>query len=136
MSISKELSTRITDLIQKSISEFTSDPLNIRQLVAEEKVLPLFWDMGGVFAINANGDILSFLWDDTLHPQVEYDPRIRNIVLFQGSKKYPELKDLAPVKPDNAQVCPSCRGTGIEPTATKLNVDNIICYCGGLGWVP
>lgn len=134
--MSDNLSPLISKLIQKFLADPPADQLKLRQLVADEQVLPLFWDMGGVFAINSDGDILSFLWDDTLHPKVEYDPRVRNLVLFQGSKKYPELKDYVPTRPDNARTCPSCGGTGVDPYAEKLNTDAIICYCGGLGWLP
>ena len=136
MNISNEHSKIIAKLIQDYLADSTPDHNNLRQLAAEEQVLPLCWDFGGVFAINPSGDILSFLWDDTLHPQVEYDPRIRNLALFQGSKKYPELKDLVPAKPNDAHVCPDCAGTGIAPHAAKLNTDAIVCYCGGLGWLP
>lgn len=136
MDISNELSAQIIKLIQDYIAESAPDANNLRQLAADEQVLPLFMDMGGVFTINARGDILSFLWDDTLHPQMEYDPRIRNLVLSQGSKKYPMLKDLIPSKPDEARICPDCGGTGIAPFAAKLNTDAIVCYCGGLGWIP
>ena len=135
MNISSDLSTRITKLIQDYITEPIPDPNNLRQLAAEKKVLPLTWDSGGVFTVNDKGDIISFLWDDWGEPQVETDPRICNIALFQGSKKYPELKDLI-VKPDTARVCPGCGGTGIEPYAAKLNTNAIVCYCGGLGWIP
>ena len=91
--------------------------------------------MGGVLTINVDGEIRSFLWDDTLHGQVEYDPRIRNVALFQGSKKYPELEVLIE-KPNDANVCEYCKGTGIAPFAEELNTDALVCYCGGLGWVP
>lgn len=135
MNISNEQAKLITRLID-AYTDPTPDPTNLRQLVAEKRVLPLLLDFGGMCAINANGDILSFLWDDREHPQVETDPRICNIALFQGSKKYPELKELVPAKPVDAQVCPGCGGTGIDPYATKLKMDNIVCYCGGLGWIP
>lgn len=134
--MSNNLSTLIAKLIQEFLARPAPDALELRQLVADEQVLPLFWDMSGVFTINPDGDILSFLWDDTLHPHVEYDPRIRNLALFQGSKRYSELKDYVPSRPDNARTCPDCGGTGTHPYAEKLNTDAIICYCGGLGWLP
>lgn len=135
MYVSSTISARINKLIQDFIAESTPDPNNLRQLAIKEKVLPLFLDMGGVFTINTNGDVISFLWDDWGDPRVESDPRIRNIALFGGSKKYPELRNLIS-KPDDARVCPHCRGSGIDPYAAKLNADNITCYCGGLGWIP
>src|SRR5207245_2754562 len=84
MRISNHLSSLIAKLIEDYPVESESAPPELRQLVADENVLPLFWDLGGVFTIDVNGEIRSFLWDDTLHGQVEYDPRVRNLVLFQG----------------------------------------------------
>jgi len=135
MIISSELSMRIAKLIEDYLAKGETAAPELRELVAQERVLPLFCDMGGVLTIDVDGEIRSFLWDDTLHGQVEYDPRIRNLALFQGSKKYPELEVLIE-KPDDARVCPHCRGTGTDPYAEKLNTDAIVCYCGGLGWVP
>ncbi|SRR6266545_2540444 len=135
MHISKDLSSLIARLIEEYPTKEELISPELRKLVSQECVLPLFCDMGGVLTINVNGEIRSFLWDDTLHGQVEYDPRIRNIALFQGSKKYPELQGLIE-KPEDARTCSFCGGTGIAPIAEKLNTDAIVCYCGGLGWIP
>lgn len=148
LSMSNDLSARITKMIEDFASETDQDPLNLRQFAIRERVLPLLVDMGGVFAINTSGDIISFPFgtddnggivafplDKDEHPRLESDLRIRNIALYQGSKKYPQLKYLI-VKPDNARVCPSCGGTGINSYAEKLNTNAVICYCGGLGWIP
>jgi hypothetical protein len=135
MKITDELSRRIAQFIENYAVEHASDPPKLRQLVHEEKVLPLYRSMADVITINASGDVSSFVWDDTLHGQIEFDPRIRNTALFQGSKKYPELASLIE-KPGDAQVCPHCAGTGIDSYAEKLNTNAIVCYCGGLGWIP
>lgn len=134
LSISNELSARIAELIESYSTGDSATP-ELRKLVDEERVLPICSDMGGVFTVDVNGEVRSFLWDDTLHGKVEFDPRIRNSALFQGSKKYPELASLIE-KPEDARVCPHCGGTGIDAYAQKLNTDAIICYCGGLGWIP
>ena len=62
----------------------------------------------------------------------------RNLVLFQGAKKYPELSELVPSRPPDAEDCSHCNGTGIEPMNEKpgLDEERIVCYCGGLGWLP
>jgi hypothetical protein len=135
MKITDKLSRRIAQLIENYAVEHGSDPPELRQLVNQEQVLPLFRSMADVVTINASGDVISFLWDNSLHGQLELDPRIRNTALFQGSKKYPELASLIE-KPDDARVCPHCGGTGIDSFAEKLNTDAIVCYCGGLGWIP
>ena len=134
MIISPELATRIAELIQDYCTSAEASP-ELRKLVVQEGVLPLFCDMGGVLTIGVEGEIRSFLWDDTLHGKVEYDPRIRNLALFQGSKKYPDLEGLIE-KPDDACVCSYCQGTGVAPFSEQLNADTIVCYCGGLGWIP
>lgn len=109
---------------------------DLRETAARLEVLPLMLDAGGCFALRSNGQVISFLWDDATVVRVENDMRIRNVALFQGSKKYPELVTLIPPKPTNAIECIGCDGTGIEKTAAKLGLDNIVCYCGGLGWIP
>jgi len=136
MIVSRELSTRIAQLIAEYSAQGESVSPELGKLVAQERVLPLFSDMGGVFTINPEGEVFSFPWDDLLHGRrLESDRRIRNVVLFQGSKKYPELKVLIE-KPNDVHVCEYCQGTGIAPYAEKLNTDGIVCYCGGLGWIP
>jgi hypothetical protein len=60
------------------------------------------------------------------------------LVLFQGTRKYPELKELAPARPFDAEDYWHCGGTGVEPMSEKLGLDEerTVCYCGGLGWLP
>lgn len=92
--------------------------------------------MGGVYALKPNGEIVSASWDDVECLRVENDQRIRNIALFQGSKKYPELSELIDANPHTNHLCPHCKGTGIAPIPTGVRGENFVCYCGGLGWVP
>lgn len=129
-----------TEAIKKRIGELildrSPDPNGLREAAAKLGALPIFWDAGGCFALRPDGVIVSFLWDERDAVRVEDDPRVRNVALFRGSKKYPELEALI-VKPAGAALCPHCGGTGREPTAVKLNLeDSIVCYCGGLGWLP
>ncbi|MGE0128833.1 MAG: hypothetical protein AB7U82_12200 [Blastocatellales bacterium] len=136
MNISCTSSKLIARLLKEFLAESAPSQLDLRRIAAEANALPLFTEMGGVYAINTHGDIISFSWDSLELPKEETDPRIRNIVLFQGSKKYPEIRCLIPEKPDDARICPHCQGTGIEPFSAKHNVDGVVCYCGGLGWIP
>ena len=119
--------------LQEFLNETTPDVNDLRTIAQELKVLPLMLDWGGCYAIQANGEIISFLWDSYQDIRPETDSRIRNVVLFQGSKKYPEL---IPQQPPDAKICWHCGGTGIEPLSAKHGIKNINCYCGGLGWLP
>lgn len=134
-----EVTAALTERIKERIREFTldpsPDPQGLRETVVRLNALPILFDMGGCFAVRPNGEVVSFAWDERDDVRVEDDLRIRNLALFQGSKKYPELEDLIE-KPSDATECPDCKGTGREPTAVKLGLDNLVCYCGGLGWLP
>jgi len=46
----------------------------------------MFLDFGGCYAIRPSGEIISFVWDEPYNLEAEHDPRIRNLVLFQGAK--------------------------------------------------
>jgi hypothetical protein len=113
-------------------------PLDMRKLASELNLLPMLFDMGGYYGIRPNGETLSFAWDEPHDLRAENDPRICNLVLLQGAKKYPELSVLIPSRPADAEDCPHCNGTGIERYVAEhgLNPEVNICYCGGLGWLP
>ncbi len=122
--------------LQEFLDETTLDPTNVRVSARKLNVLPLMFDMGGCYSIRSNGEIISFPWDDDQDLRLENDARIRNIALCQGSKKYPELSALIPPRSPEVKTCSYCNGTGIAPMSVELQLDNLVCYCGGLGWIP
>lgn len=127
-----KLTTEIKEKIIKLIdSDNFSDPL-LKKVASELNILPIFTESGGWFGLNLYGDIVSASWDAPYQVRVEFDERIRNLVLYQGIKNYPDLSALSPVKKDTDVVCPDCKGTGVYPLPNL----NIGCYCGGLGWIP
>jgi hypothetical protein len=136
MVVSEDFPTLINRLIRVYVSATTDAPNNLRRLAAEKKVLPLMWDWGGILSVNAEGAIFSCLWDNWRELRVETDPRIRNIAFIQGSRNFPELKDFVPARPNDARTCSGCGGSGVEPYAAEMNTDSIVCYCGGVGWIP
>jgi hypothetical protein len=127
-----EAVTQIALALKQFLADASPDPISLRKIAAEIEALPLVLDMGGCFAIRPNGDVVSFAWDTPSDVRIEEDPRIRNMAIFQGSEKYPTLQPLIPLRPADAPECPQCRGTGKLPEA----IPNLICYCGGLGWLP
>lgn len=135
MPISPTLTEQIKARIREFTAETTPDPNGMRQIAEEFSVLPLFPDLGGCYAICLNGEIISVGWDDHRDVQVENEPRVLRTILFQGSKRYPELEALLPPKPVDARICHICNGTGIFVIA-GIATTTIVCHCGGYGWLP
>lgn len=140
---------KVTEAIRKYVENPEPDlvnldePLDLRKLAAELELLPATLDWGGCYAIRADGQIFSFLWDSPYELRPEDDPRIINTVLYQASQRYPELAELKPQRPANTQMCSFCKGTGnplfgMDLTGTDLanQSNHIVCYCGNLGWLP
>ena len=119
MNLTPELSKKIEAILKGFVADpepyliELEEPLDLRRLAAELNLLPMFLDFGGCYGIRPNGGIVSFSWDEPYKLDVENDPRIWNIVLFQGAKKYPELEELIPIRPPDTVECPDCKGTGI-----------------------
>jgi hypothetical protein len=133
LELSKQIKQRLTDFVDDGGPD---GPIDLGRIVSQLDALPLMLDMGGAVAIRPDGEIISFVWDKEEDYQVENDRRICNIALFAGSKKYPELKQLIPSRDQDDVECPHCNGTGTLSINADLGVDNIVCYCGGLGWIP
>ena len=142
------LSDELAGKVQETLAKFIADhepyvinfdpPLDLRKLAAELRLLPATQDMGGCYVISSDGQIFSFLWDCPYKLRPEDDSRIINIVLYQASQRYPELSELKPQKPTDAQICSHCKGIGDPLFGTDLKIEhnNIVCYCGNLGWLP
>ena len=138
----------ISQKIDARLNEFTLKAfpghVNLREIVAKFRILPLYLDWSGGWAISSDGEVISFLYEEPFDLKVEDDTRICNMVLFQGSKKYPELRSLVPERPSNAVECPHCKGAGTpgeireyaKEKGKESLLDVMVCYCGGLGWLP
>ena len=99
--------------------------------------LPLLLDMGGLYALRPSGEVVSIDWDEREQVAVEEDPRIVDIALARGSKRYPQLLPLLSQRSPETPDCPHCKGTGV-PTQFADNpvLRGIACWCGGLGFTP
>lgn len=141
MALGLELKHLIENRLKEFLNSTEPDPLNLRSVAANLNALPLLLDIGGCYAIRPGGEIVTFAWDDEKNFEIEHDRRIRNIALFQGSKKYPELNELIPARSAHDLDCSHCKGTGRNPVYEQLGIEGganspILCWCGGLGWVP
>jgi len=106
-------------------------PLDLRAIVAEVQLLPAMLDMGGCLGLRPNGEVASFMWDEPYTLRPETDNRIRNMAYYRASLKHPALAPLVPRRPADAVDCSYCAGSGRFP-----GFDQVVCYCGGLGWLP
>jgi hypothetical protein len=129
------LGDTVEALVRKLVLGETSDPFNLRSWVIQHGALPVSADMGGCFAITRAGDVVSFLWDADSDLRTESDGRIRRIIVAAGSRHYPELAPFVPDRPPDAVDCRHCRGTGRPKLGETPLPENIVCYCGGLGWL-
>ena len=98
--------------------------------------LPLWTDLVGCLALRPTGELIFFSWDDpralTELLNTDYDRRLIHAARALGSRRYPGIAGLAPAREASARICPTCHGSGRIPDVP----DNVICECGGLGWVP
>ena len=114
------------------------DPLGFegtwREAAVRAGFIPVYSDWESCFAITGDADVVHSdgSWDA---PQRLTNSRFRHIVFAQASMRYPELSELRPVRQPEDPDCPSCGGTGLVRVGDMV-YDNMICECGGLGWIP
>src|SRR4030095_9280849 len=102
MSVAPEISKTIESTLEAHVNG--SEPLlvkldpflDLRQLAAEWRILPVVLDMGGCYCLRSDGEVFSFIWDEPHQLRTEGEERIRNLVLFQAAKKFAELELLMP----------------------------------------
>ncbi len=129
------LSQQIASRLQTYTADPDHDALNLRQRAVEFEALPLCVDWEQCWALKVDGRVVVFAHGDgDANLREESDARMINVALYQGSLTYPELKALVPARSGDADDCPYCVEKGIDPTS--LEQQQIICYCGGLGWIP
>jgi len=131
MQNSSPFSETIERLVRQLLTDSSPDPLGLRIVVGRAMALPVLLDIGGCYSVRPSGQVISFGWDTPDDIQVETSSRIRNLAIYQGSKKYPELREFIPIRPTDAVTCPHCEGKG----ELLIPLDNLVCYCGGVGWL-
>lgn len=128
-------------LIEERIAEFESveqqPPFSLVQARARElHVLPLYVGWTHALAIEPSLEIIAFSHEDPAEPaRIETDLAMKNTALVAGSRRYPELLPFWQVRPARAKDCPECNGTGKHRITAKPQFANIICSCGGAGWL-
>jgi len=99
--------------------------------------LPLWTDWVGCIALRPTGLLVFFAWDEPEKVEPvgaagDYDRRMVHAARAEGSRRFPNIVGLAPVRDAAARLCPSCGGSGRLASVPE----SVVCECGGLGWVP
>lgn len=130
------------EIVENCISEFmkaeffynfTNEKIDIRQIVKEHHFLPILFDWSAFCSLRPNGEIVWFDLDNHKILKVETDERIRNIVMFKATEKFPKLLTFLPQRTNENIDCPYCESTNQLPKEISKGVT---CYCGELGWIP
>ena len=100
------------------------------------QVVPLMGDFMGWWVLTMSGDVAFVPHDEPTKLELVGDHPVHaigiHVALAQGSRRYPALASIRPVRAADAIPCKSCDGTGRIPGMPE----NITCACGGMGWLP
>jgi hypothetical protein len=116
--------------------DWAGHPMGVDEIASKLSLLPLSLDMGGFAAMKADGSFVTIAWDHPMTERPIVSARVRDISLSVGSQRYPALARLLPKREPGSEVCSVCGGTGKHPLVEQAGIDNIVCSCGGLGWLP
>jgi hypothetical protein len=135
MKLPPDVALAIDASLETLASEWGDHPSGVAPIAIRHKVLPLYLDWTGFFALSRNGDVLWIDWDATDVAEPVSDLRWRDIGLIQGARRYPALRALLPGKSPGATICPGCSGSGDLGTRNPA-LKELVCQCAGLGWIP
>ena len=101
-------------------------------IVAQQGVVPLLADPGGLLALRADGTVVEIPWRSPERAVAVADVRTRDIAVIQGARLEPALLVLRPRRAEGDPDCPHCGGIGrFEPS-----MPSVVCFCAGLGFLP
>jgi hypothetical protein len=94
-------------------------------------LLPVYMDMSGTLALDADGEVYLLGHDEVGPPERESRTEWRLMALAAAVGEYPDLQHVKPVRPASAVDCASCHGSG------RFTIAGLSGYCGacaGMGW--
>jgi len=131
---SLELTERIEALIESYCVEGSDEPLYLKRLAKQYRVLPVLIDWYWFFGLCPSGDVLVIPTEEPEEPRKELEARVCRIAIYRGSLKYPDLQPLVPPRSPRSVDCHHCEGRG-RIDLPGIEPNTIVCYCGGLGWL-
>jgi hypothetical protein len=107
----------------------TSPNPHFREAAALTRGVPVHADMGGTLVIDLDGDVVAINGEDGSVSKV--DDAWRLVALTKAANLFPELAELRPQRPPDANTCAACKGCG----AVKLFGHSLDCgVCYSTGW--
>jgi hypothetical protein len=77
------------------------------------QALPILPDLFTAYFLRPDGELFVVDFsEDEPKPRIEKDIHRKVTVINVATEWFPELKDLLPCRPDDAQDCPDCNGAG------------------------
>ena len=123
------------EFIRERIARFAEEaPADLRWQVERVRVnqaLPLYVGWTETAGIRADGTLVRWLTEDVTNTQELADSTWVNMALVQGAVRYPRLKALIPARPPSARTCDALRWLWHHARRSP----NVICICGGIGWL-
>ena len=129
LKVRRQMATSISNLIASVASKDDS----FGEFAKRWSLLPVYQDMGGTLALDAEGEVFCLVHDEPGPPEREREEGWRLRALVEASLQFPELAHLKPVRPQGGVTCPACSGNGF------LSTGDIAYGCGGChgtGWLP
>lgn len=126
-------SPRAKEIVEQLIAELPENTHNITH-VRRLNALPIFGSMWADYYLRPTGEIV-IVGEDFDHPDVDsvYSEWDRVLpILVSGSRRYPQLRELLPVRGSDDVDCP-CQTI---PLAIFREGKVICSECKGLGWLP
>ena len=122
------------DLQRTQLAKMDSINPGIAAVVRQHDAIYLYGTIGSEAVLLRDGQVRIWSADDWPASE-EYTERMataseRIASLVLGARKYAQLRELLPARPDDAPACTRCRGVGF-----LLGPDGVVCPdCSGLGW--
>jgi hypothetical protein len=134
------LTDRETAFIRERVDRFESEAPDDWKwelpYVLKYGALPVFRGWTETLAIREDGSLVRWSTEAEWPGAREFGERTWvNLALVQAARLYPELQGLVPPRPNDADTCPQCRGSG-QIAGLKEALKSVICGCGGTGWLP
>ncbi len=123
------LGTQIKEAIRALTLRAAQEPESSpsKEIADELGALLVYADIGGALALTVEGAVVHYDFESGVTSAP--DGNMQTLALVRAAKRFPELRDLAPRRPDTATECSMCFGRG-------LILDGMYCgKCFGKGWV-